>query len=69
VAKELGLKDLGTRKQVLVGFQHAQVPAVLVEVAYLSNPAEEKLLADPAFRQRAAQGMYSGITQYLTAKQ
>lgn len=69
VVKELGLKDLGTRKQILVGFQYAQVPAVLVEVAYLSNPSEEKLLADPAFRQRAAQGMYNGITQYLTAKQ
>jgi N-acetylmuramoyl-L-alanine amidase len=65
VAKELGLRDLGTRKQVLVGFQHAKVPAVLVEVAYLSNPAEEKLLADPVFRQRAAQGMLNGIKEYL----
>ncbi len=65
VAKELGLQDLGIRKQVLVGFQHAQVPAVLVEVAYISNPSEEKLLADPNFRQRAAQGMHNGIIEYL----
>lgn len=65
VVRELGLKDLGIRKQFLVGFQYAQVPAVLVEVAYISNPSEEKLLADPAFRQRAAQGMYDGIREYL----
>lgn len=65
VVRELGLKDLGIKKQFLVGFQYAQVPAVLVEVAYISNPSEEKLLAEPAFRQRAAKGMYDGIREYL----
>lgn len=65
MVKELGLQDLGTRQQFLVGFHHAEVPAVLVEVAYISNPSEEKLLADPSFRQRAAQGMYDGIVEYL----
>lgn len=41
------------------------MPAVLAEVAFLSNPAEERLLADPAFRQKAAEAVAAGIMAYF----
>jgi N-acetylmuramoyl-L-alanine amidase len=41
---------------------------VLVEVAFISNPKEEMLLADSAFQRRAAEAIALGIKRYLTAR-
>jgi len=40
-------------------------PAVLVEVAFLSNPAEEKKLGNEDFQGRVAQSVYSALASYL----
>jgi N-acetylmuramoyl-L-alanine amidase len=45
------------------------MPAVLVEVAFISNPAEELKLANPSFRREAARGIYEGIVNYISAFQ
>jgi N-acetylmuramoyl-L-alanine amidase len=41
------------------------MPAILVELAFLSNPAEEQLLGDPLFREQAAGAITSGILAYF----
>lgn len=41
------------------------VPAVLTEVAFISNRAEEKLLGQPAFRQKAAEAIFRGLVAYF----
>ena len=41
------------------------MPAALVETAFLSNPAEEAKLLDPAFRQTMAQAVRKGIEDFL----
>ncbi len=46
---------------VLVG---TRMPAVLVEVSYISHPEEEKLLGDEAFRDQLAQSLAAGVTGY-----
>jgi N-acetylmuramoyl-L-alanine amidase len=46
---------------VLIG---AEVPSVLVEISFLSNPTEEKRLKSTQYRQRIAQGIYEGIMAY-----
>ena len=46
---------------VLIG---AEVPSVLVEISFLSNPTEEKRLQSTQSRQRIAQGIYEGIMAY-----
>ena len=43
---------------------HTQMPAVLVETAFISNSQEGSLLADPNFRQRIADGLAQGVRQY-----
>jgi N-acetylmuramoyl-L-alanine amidase len=41
------------------------IPSVLVETAFISNPDEERLLADPRHQQRLAEAIFSGIETYL----
>jgi N-acetylmuramoyl-L-alanine amidase len=47
--------------RVLVG---ATMPAVLVEVAFISNPAEEKLLASNGYQAKVAAALLRGIARY-----
>lgn len=52
----------------VVGFyvvRWANMPAILVESAFLSNPYERSLLLNPAFRIRLANGIANGITRFL----
>jgi N-acetylmuramoyl-L-alanine amidase len=41
------------------------VPSVLVETAFISNPEEERKLRDPAHQQRIAQALMNGIRAYF----
>lgn len=45
-----------------------KIPAVIVEVGFISNPEEEKLLADPHYQRRMAFAIYAGIVNYLAGK-
>ncbi len=45
----------------------AQMPSVLVEVSFISNPVEEKLLSRDSYRYTLAKSIASGITKYMTA--
>jgi N-acetylmuramoyl-L-alanine amidase len=49
---------------VLIG---ANMPSVLCEISFLSNPTDERLLREPAQRQRIAMGLYHGIATYLAS--
>jgi N-acetylmuramoyl-L-alanine amidase len=44
----------------------AGVPAVLVEAAFISNPPEEQLLADPAFQAVEAEAVAEAVVRYVT---
>jgi len=43
------------------------IPSILVETAFISNPEEEKLLKSPAHQERLARAMLVGIQRYLAA--
>ena len=45
--------------------RYAKVPAVLVEMGFGDHPAEGRRLADPAYREKVAQGLLSGILTFL----
>jgi N-acetylmuramoyl-L-alanine amidase len=45
----------------LTGFNWADVPAILVETGFLSNPAERRLLHSPAYQQRIARSLAAGV--------
>jgi N-acetylmuramoyl-L-alanine amidase len=41
------------------------IPSILVETAYISNPAEERRLADPGFQRAAAGAILAGVRDYF----
>ena len=41
------------------------IPSILVETAFLSNPTEERLLASSSFRQQSAAAIAQGVRNYL----
>jgi N-acetylmuramoyl-L-alanine amidase len=60
----IGTLDRGIKQQNLLVLRESAVPAVLVEVAFLSHPEEEAKLADPHFQRQAALGIYNGIVRF-----
>jgi N-acetylmuramoyl-L-alanine amidase len=59
------VKDRGVRKAPFVVLIGADMPSVLTEISFLSNPADEQLLKKPEHRQRVAEGIYQGVASYL----
>lgn len=45
-----------------------KMPAILVEVGFLSNPREARLLADEEYRRKVAESIYQGTVNYLVQK-
>lgn len=41
------------------------IPSALIETAFISNPEEEALLADPAYRRRLSEAVVRGVRQYF----
>ena len=58
-------RNRGVKKAPFVVLIGANMPSVLSEISFISNPADEKLLKRPDQRQRVAEGLYHGITSYL----
>ena len=66
VVSATGAADRGlVQRADLTGFNWADVPAVLVEAGFLSNPAERRLLQTGAYQQRVARGLTAGVTAFI----
>ncbi len=63
--KELGRRDRGVKTANFIVLREATVPAALVELAFLSNQEEEKLLADSSFQAAAARALFQGLERYF----
>jgi len=66
LVSQIGLQNRGEIPARFYVLKYADMPAALAEVAFISNPAEEKLLNDPGFIKKAALGIYNGIAKYFT---
>lgn len=66
-----GLKDLGkTHKGEIeranfVVLRSPDVPSILVETAFISNPEEERRLLNPAYQEQLARAVLNGIHTYF----
>jgi N-acetylmuramoyl-L-alanine amidase len=58
-------RNRGVRKAPFVVLIGADMPSVLAEISFLSNPADEQWLKKPENRQRVAEGLFHGIEKYL----
>jgi N-acetylmuramoyl-L-alanine amidase len=59
------VKNRGVRKAPFVVLIGADMPSILTEISFLSNPSDEQLLKQPENRQRVAEGLYQGVASYL----
>jgi N-acetylmuramoyl-L-alanine amidase len=59
------VKNRGVRKAPFVVLIGADMPSILTEISFLSNPADEQLLKKPEQRQHVAEGIFTGVSSYL----
>jgi N-acetylmuramoyl-L-alanine amidase len=62
--KSRGIRNRGVKKAPFIVLIGANMPSVLAEVSFLSNPTDEANLKKPVYRQRVAESLYKGIAQY-----
>lgn len=67
LVKKLGSRNHGIKSAPFHVLRNTKMPAILVEVGFISNYWEEKKLADPAYRYQASQGVYEGLVKYFSA--
>jgi len=60
----LGLRDRGVKQAPFRVLMGAAMPAVLVELGFLSNPREERRLQDPAYRAQLVDALVRAISRY-----
>lgn len=63
--KELKRNDRGIKQEDFYVIKYTDMPAALVEVAFISNPHEESLLSSNLFREKAARAIAQGIIEYM----
>jgi len=62
---QLKLYDRGVQQSDFYVLKNTNMPAILTEAAFISNPKEEKLLTNSSFDKKVAVGIYNGIKQYF----
>ena len=66
LVRALGFPDRGIQERSdFTGFNWADVPVILVEMGFMTSPSEDRALATPAVRVRAALGLCRGTLRFL----
>jgi N-acetylmuramoyl-L-alanine amidase len=60
-------RNRGVKKAPFVVLIGANMPSILAEISFLSNPSDEIRLRTPAYRQRIAESLYRGIDHYINS--
>ncbi len=62
--QNLGVEDRGVRRARFMVLCDAEMPSVLIEGGFMSNPGDAKRIYDEQSRQRMAQAIVSGVLAY-----
>lgn len=60
-------RDRGVRQAPFVVLIGATMPSILAEIGFVSNPHDEKLLKRSEQRQKVAEALFKGISQYANS--
>jgi N-acetylmuramoyl-L-alanine amidase len=64
---QTGARDLGVvERSDLTGFNWADVPVVLAETGFMTNPTEGRLLRSSTYQWRVARGLVAGVAAFLS---
>lgn len=61
-----GLKNRGVKKAPFVVLIGANMPSVLAEISFVTNPRDARQLRRPDYRQRVAESLYKGVAKYAS---
>ena len=64
-AKNPGERDRGVKKAPFIVLIGANMPSILAEISFVSNPGDERRLATSDYRQKIAESLYRGIAKYV----
>jgi len=59
-----GLKNRGVKKAPFVVLIGANMPSILAEISFVTNPKDANQLRDPEYRERVAESLYKGVARY-----
>lgn len=60
-----GIRDLGIKQAPFYVLLGAEMPSILIETAFITNPREERLLKDRKFQENLARAIAGGIESYI----
>jgi N-acetylmuramoyl-L-alanine amidase len=63
-ASSPGIRNRGIKDKPFVVLTGTTMPAILSEISFVSSPADERNLQNPAYRQEIAEALYQGISRY-----
>ena len=63
--RNAGVRDRGVKKAPFIVLIGANMPSILAEISFVSNPADERKLQTSEYRQRIAESLYRGIAKYV----
>ena len=59
------LKDRGVKKAPFVVLIGANMPSILAEISFVTNPRDAAQLRQPEYKQRVAESLYKGVARYV----
>jgi N-acetylmuramoyl-L-alanine amidase len=59
-----GLKNRGVKKAPFVVLIGANMPSILAEISFVTNPRDAEELRRPEYRERVAESLYAGVAKY-----
>jgi N-acetylmuramoyl-L-alanine amidase len=62
--KNAGLRNRGVKKAPFVVLIGANMPSILAEISFVSNPQDERRLKTPDYRQKIAEALFKGVSKY-----
>lgn len=65
LVSDTGLQGRGVRKAEFVMLKETKSPVILVEVGYLTNPEEERLLKTPSFQEKVARSILAALVKFF----
>jgi N-acetylmuramoyl-L-alanine amidase len=57
--------DHGVKTAPFYVLRHTAMPSILTEIAFITNPAEERLMQSDAFLNRIAHAIFEGVRAYV----
>ena len=64
--RDPGLRDRGVKQAPFIVLIGANMPSILAEISFVSNPSDARKLQTPEYRQKIALALYKGVTKYVS---